>query len=148
MDKDQFLIDLSRREVSGTDHIEFAAQSPPQQVFTAVWNLESYVGNGGFLYYFDSPDGATANFVPSALRTIGAHTCADLVERALRKMSADPLPDSTAERIQMVEALDDDARCTFDDLDGEYFEHPDDLTELLFAYVKSKPEVFGKAPKE
>jgi hypothetical protein len=73
MDKNEFLIALSESEKTDFGRIEFSQQTEEQQVFSAIWDLESEVNNGGFEQYFCNLGGDTANFVPTALERIGAH---------------------------------------------------------------------------
>jgi len=144
MDKNSFLIGLSESERTDFGRVDFSDQSAPQRVFSAIWALESQVNNGGFVQYFGSWDGETANFAPTALRTIGADCCAGIVERALRAVSPGPLPESKDDRERLLESVGGAARARLEELDSEFFSYPDDLTELLFAYVAARPEVFGK----
>lgn len=147
MNKNSCLIDLSESERTDFGRVDFARQSEPQKVFSAIWALESQVNNGGFLEYFISSDFNTANFAPTALRSIGAQNCASVVEPALRAFSASPLPDSRQACEQLVESLSDDARRQFETLDSDFMAYTDNLTELLFAYVAAHPEAFGPTPK-
>lgn len=147
MNKNRLLIALSESAHTDFGRVRFADQSKPQQVFSAVWALESQVNNGGFLKYFASSDFDTANFSPTALRAIGAEKCARISERALRALSSSPLPDSQQACGQLVASLSVDARKSFDALDSEFMAYPDNLTELLYAYVAAHPESFGPIPK-
>ena len=145
MDKQQFLINLAASDRSDIGRVEFRDQSGPQRIFSTIWELESYLSSGGFLDFF-CYSGEAASFAPTALRSVGAQACADIVERALRALSTESLPDTATARERLVDSLDDDIRAAFDDLDAEFYEYPDDLTELLFAYVASQPAVFGEVP--
>lgn len=147
MNKNTYLIELSESERTDFGRVDFAQQSEPQKVFSAIWALESQVNNGGFLQYFVSSDFDTANFAPTALRSIGAQACASVVERALRALSASPLPDSQQACEQLVDSLSDDAREKFESFDSDFMAYPDNLTELLFAYVTAHPEAFGPIPE-
>ena len=147
MNKNNYLIDLSESEHTDFGRIDFADQSEPQKVFSAIWALESQVNSGGFLDYFISSDFDTANFAPTALRSIGAQACARVVERALHALSALPLPDSQEACEELVSSLSDGAREQFETFDSDFMAYPDNLTELLFAYVASHPEAFGPIPK-
>jgi Domain of unknown function (DUF4375) len=148
LDKNALLISLSESDRTDFGRVDFAAQSAPQKVFSAVWGLESEVNNGGFSQYFESWSGEAANFTPTALRAIGANACANIVQRALRAVSEDPLPDDQDERGRLLESVPDAARSALEELDSEFFSYPDDLTELLFAYVAAHPNVFGEMPDE
>lgn len=147
MDKNGFLISLSESEQTDFGRVDFDEQSQPQKVFSAIWALESQVNNGGFAQYFESSDGETANFAPTALRAIEAHKCADIVQRALRAVSTDPLPASADDRERVLSGLPETAREQLEALDQEFFTYPDNLTELLFAYVAARPDTFGRIPE-
>jgi len=146
MDKNEFLIALSESERTQLGRVAFADQDEHQKVFSAIWALESQVNNGGFSQYFVSSDGDTAEFAPRALRAIGARACADIVERALRTMSASPLPASQSAREELVDSAPEDVQDRLEELDEAFLAYPDDLTALLFAYVANHPDVFGPVP--
>jgi hypothetical protein len=143
MNKNVFLVDLSESERTDFGRIDFSKQSEAQRVFSAIWALESQVNNGGFVQYFGSDDGDTANFAPTALRQIGALRCASIVEQALRAVSAKPLPDSQEARQQALEATGKAANAKLDKLDEQFLAYPDNLTDLLFDFVSAHPKVFG-----
>ena len=147
MNKNSYLIKLSESERTAFGRVAFAQQPEPQKVFSAIWALESQVNNGGFLQYFVSSDFDTANFAPTALRSIGAQACASIVERALLKLSPAPLPDSRETCERLVKSLSSTARKQFEKLDSDFMAYPDNLTDLLFAYVASHPEAFGPTPQ-
>lgn len=144
MDKNRFLIDLSESARTGFGRVDFADQSEAQRVFSAIWALESQVNNGGFLQFFESSDGDTAEHAPSALRAIGALACAEIVERALRTASPEPLPASDTERQELMGSLSEDVLERLEQIDQQFFGYPDNLTDLLFAYVADHPETFGR----
>lgn len=50
MNKNRILIDLSESKKTGFGKQEFAEQSHPQQVFSAIWALESEVNNNTWQY--------------------------------------------------------------------------------------------------
>lgn len=143
MDKNAFLIALSESDRTDFGRVEFSDQSEEQQVFSAIWELESQVNNGGFAQYFQSEEGYTANTAPSALRAIGAVKCADLVRRALAMVTVDGLPDDQSAREQLIEVLDTRAQEALEALDQEFMAYPDNLTDLLFEYVRLRPHAFG-----
>ena len=141
--KNELLIDLSESDRTEFGRVPFDEQAEEHKVFSAVWALESQVNNGGFLQYFASGDGDTAEFAPRALRTIGARSCASLVERALRLVSSSPLPESRGARAELLESLPQAVVDRLERIDQAFFAYPDDLTSLLYAYVSRHPEVFG-----
>ena len=46
-----------------------------------------------------------------------------------------------------LDALSEKEQVKLESLDSKFFEYPDSLTDLLFAYVGKHPEAFGKVPK-
>jgi hypothetical protein len=146
MDKNSYLIQLSESDIVAFGKVEFPEQADEQKIFSAIWSLESQVNNGGFSQYFSSWDGETANFTPTALRRIGAKACASIVERALATVSSEPLPQSFEERSALVGSLNPEVIERLEDLDSEFFAYPDNLTNLLFEFVRSNPNAFGPVP--
>ncbi|HEX5053930.1 MAG TPA: DMP19 family protein [Planctomycetota bacterium] len=143
MDKNTFLIGLSESSRTMYGRVDFDHQPPEQQVFSAIWELESQVNNGGFAQLFSAVEGHSASRTPQALMAIGAEACADIVERALRVLSPDPLPREQSLREEMVEQLGPDAQEALEALDQEFLAYPDNLTDLLHDYVRAHPDVFG-----
>ena len=144
MDKNKYLIALSESPQTDFGRIDFDDQGEEQRVFSAVWALEGQVNNGGFAQYFSSHDGDTANFASAALRKIGASKCASIIERALQCVSQEPLPNDKLLREQLIKSLGDERSKELASLDSEFYQYPDNLTELLFAYVAANPEIFGR----
>jgi hypothetical protein len=131
--KNAVLIALSESDRSDFGRADFAAQSPDQQVFSAIWALESAVNCDGFAGYFASDDDSIA-FAVQALETIGAAQAASIVRRALTlpPESSDELTDEQLEELEV--------------LDQAFMEYPDDLTALLYDFVAARPESFGVVP--
>jgi hypothetical protein len=141
MDKNHYLIALSEDERTDFGRVAFAEQPEPQKVFSAVWELESEVNNGGFDQYFRNCDTGVIAYAPVALRTIGASSCARIVERAIEVIA--PLASTRQDRSTALDALEDDGLGLLNTLDSEFFAYPDNLTELLFEFVYDHPESFG-----
>jgi len=138
MDKNRYLIQLSESEQSEFGRVDFAEQSEAQKIFSAVWELESQVNDGGFDQLFRYGDIDAIAHAALALRTIGASACARIVERAIEVIA--PLGAMSEARSPTLEALNT--------LDSEFFAYPDNLTELLFEYVSRHPQAFGPVPPE
>jgi hypothetical protein len=56
MNKNDILINLSESENTRFGKEDFALQSLPQKVFSAIWAVESEVNNGGFSQYFSGSE--------------------------------------------------------------------------------------------
>jgi hypothetical protein len=143
MNKDLFLIKLSESKRTQFRKVDFADQSEAQKVFSVIWELEGQVNNGGFAQFFTNSGGEVANHAPWALRKIGAARCADIVARALRVASPRELPTDQTALEALVEALSPESVEALHALHEDFFEYPDDLTELLFAHVAAHPAEFG-----
>lgn len=147
MNKNGILISLSESEKTKFGKEDFAQQSQPQKVFSAIWAVESEVNNGGFSQYFFNNSAESAWFVVEALETIGAPKTADICKRAITAAFPAGLP-QTLEAIQSVAAdFSDQILEKLEPLDQEFFAYPHNLTDLLFDYVSEHPEEFGKMPK-
>jgi hypothetical protein len=147
MDKNSILISLSESEKTKFGKEDFARQSRPQKVFSAIWAVESEVNNGGFSQYFLNASAETAPFVVEALNAIGAPKTADICRRATATAFPSGLP-RTVEQVQAAASdFSDEILEKLEPLDQEFFSYPHNLTELLFAYVSEHPEEFGNVPK-
>ena len=103
MDKNLYLIELSESQQTDFGRVAFDEQPESQKTFSAIWELESQVNNGGFDQYFRNCDTAEIAYAPTALRAIGASSCANIVERAI-DVSA-PLAPTREHRSSALDAL-------------------------------------------
>ena len=148
--KNQILISLSESERTKFGKEDFASQSVPQKVFSALWEVESEVNNGGFSQYFVNSSAESAHFVGDALRMIGAPKTADICQRAIAAAFPAGLPKSEEAIRSAAADFSDDAhekREPIEPIDQEFYSYPHNLTDLLFAYVSGHPEEFGTLPK-
>jgi len=146
MTRNQILIRLSESENTQFGKVEFARQSVPQKVFSAIWELESEVNNGGFSQYFVNSSAETAPFVVDALRAVGALDTANICERAIAAAFPDGLPNFDTIRSAAVD-FPEELLGKLEELNQQFFSYPNDLTDLLFTYVSERPEAFGILPK-
>lgn len=147
MNKNEILIDLSESEMTKMGKEEFDRQSLPQKVFSAIWEVESEVNNGGFSQYFSNDSAESASFVMEALEQIGAPKTADICRRAIVIAFPSGLP-ATVEAMRSVAVnFSEEILDKLEPLNQEFVSYPHNLTDLLFAYVNAHPEEFGKVPK-
>jgi Domain of unknown function (DUF4375) len=66
MTKNHILIRLSESDKTEFGKQDFARQSLPQKVFSAIWALESELNNGGFSQYFLNSTGDSTPFAVEA----------------------------------------------------------------------------------
>jgi hypothetical protein len=143
VEKDRLLIQLSESPRTQYGKVPYEKQSKPQQVFSAVWGLESEVNNGGFAQWFENSAGEMAVETEAALRAIGAYRAAAIVARAVAVFPGGAPPRDHDARQRRLRAASEKARSTWEGLDQEFFKYPDDLTSLLYAWVKAHPKEFG-----
>jgi len=147
MNKNEILINLSESAATKIGKEEFEQQSLAQKVFTAIWEIESEVNNGGFSQYFLNDSAESASSVVNALTTIGAPKTADICSRAIVTAFPGGLP-QTVEAIRSIAAdFSVDTLAKLEPLDQEFFSCPHNLTDLLFAYVTAHPDEFGTQPE-
>ncbi len=143
MNKNELLIKLAESNLAKVGKEEFAQQSLPQKVFSAIWEVEAEVNNGGFSQYFSNDSAESALFVVQALETIGAPRTADTCNRAIGTAFPDGLPPEAEGIRALANDFPEGILAKLDVLDREFFSYPHNLTELLFAYVNRHPEEFG-----
>jgi Domain of unknown function (DUF4375) len=147
MTKNHILIELSGSERTKFGKEAFSTQSLPQKVFTAIWDVESEVNNGGFWQYFFNSSNESAWFAVQALETVGAPQTADICRRAIKAGFPAGLPEQPEAIRSAADNFSDEVRDELEALDQEFFSYPHDLTDLLFTYVSNHPEEFGSLPK-
>jgi len=125
---------------------EFATQSIPQQVFSAIWELEAEVNNGGFSQYFQNSSAETAPFVVAALETIGGSQAAGIAMLAINAAFPDGLPAAPEQISSGAAHFSDDVLAQLEALDKQFLSYPDNLTDLLFDFVSKYPDEFGAMP--
>jgi hypothetical protein len=145
--KNNILISLSESDQTQFGKRDFPSQSTPQQVFSAIWAVESEVNNGGFSQYFLNDSCETAVSVAEALNTIGAPLTADICRRAIATAFPAGLPPTRTAISAAAAEFSDGVLAQLGMLDDEFFAYPNNLTDLLFAYVSKHPEEFGELPK-
>lgn len=146
MNKNSILVRLSESPQTKFGKQDFSLQSFPQKVFSAIWDVESEVNNGGFSQYFFNSSAETAHFVEQALLAVEAPRTADICKRAITVAFPSGLPATVDGIVSAAADFPDEILEALGPLDQEFFAYPHDLTELLFAYVSKYPEEFGPIP--
>lgn len=145
--KNHILILLSESDKTSFGKEDFGSQSLPQKVFSAIWEVESEVNNGGFSQYFLNSSSESASFVVEALEILGAPRTADVCKRAIGIAYPSGLPQSVEVIRSTAAYFPDRVLAALEPLDQEFFSYPHNLTRLLFGYVSQHPEEFGSLPK-
>jgi len=95
--------------------------------------LEEEVNNGGFDQFFYNSAGDDTAEIIEALRVIGADSTAEVVERAAARFPGGTAPKDRFARQKVLLEISPNAEA-FEELDGEFYGYPDDLTDLVQRY--------------
>jgi hypothetical protein len=104
--------------------------------------VESEVNNGGFSQYFQNSS-ERVGFVADALDLIDAPRTAVICRRAVKIAFPNGLPSSPDEVSSAATDFATDVEDTLSALDQEFFAYPNNLTDLLYAYISAHPDDFG-----
>lgn len=111
----------------------FASLSERDRILITIWGLEADVNNGGFDQYYFNGSGNQAWFAPTALRSIGAHRMAAIVERANAMFGEGGPPEDPDERQSALFRIAQANEEAWELLDQEFYAYPDDIAALLVA---------------
>jgi hypothetical protein len=114
---------------------DYQELSVPERIFRIIWELEGEVNNGGLDQYFFNSSGSLVPDVVDALKTIGAFRMAGILEDAIRLMPTNVSWRDSDMRREVLIALPEASQDTLDTLTKKFYDYPDDLTALLYAYV-------------
>ena len=142
MSKNNELCDLASRALTLFWDKPFEKLSEPEQVFRTIWELEADVNNGGFAQYYLNSSGDTAWFAPAALEQIGAKQASQIVAKANALFPSSTPPAARRKRIKQLDKIDEDL---FEPFDDQFMSYPDNLTDLLHAYVVSHRDEIAEA---
>lgn len=135
MDKNRKLIALAEHEAARFWKVDFNLLTEAERVFLLVWEVEGEVNNGGFAQYYGNSAGERAARCPGALQSIGAGAMAKIVEEANAVFGDAGPPEDREAREATMAAMPEDSGDRWEKLDDQFFEYPDNLTELLYAWV-------------
>lgn len=136
LDKNRALIALSENPNTRFWKTDFDELTEAEQVFVAIWELEAEVNNGGFEQYYYNSSGDTAYFVVEALERVGALQMAAIVRQANAGFAEGGPSRSRPERQKQLAALPNQVKGLLDELTDRFFDYPDNLTELLYAFIR------------
>ena len=113
------------------DGKNFVSLCENDQILVTIWGLETDVNNGGFDQYYQNSAGNQACYAPAALRKIGAHTMAALVERANAVFGPNGPPAQRFKREREVRRINETIGDAWGVIDVAFFAYPDDISDLL-----------------
>lgn len=113
------------------------------KILVTIWNLEGDVNNGGFDQYYFNSSGDLGFYLPTALRSIGAHQMAKITDDANKLFGPKGPARNPYEREAQLLAIasDGSASNTFDELDRAFYSYPDHISMLLTAFLQAHGRV-------
>lgn len=129
---------LSRsEEVFARFHSQgFDSLTEKDQVFVAIWSLESEVNNGGFDQYFFNSSGDLWKETLSALKAIGSEHVTGLVEQAIAVFPKSEPPRDQAKRRETMLAFGERESERLSALDQSFHQSKEYLGQLLHDFVE------------
>ena len=108
----------------------------PERVMATIWAVEAEVNNGGFDQLFYNSAGDISFYASIALKSIGADSMARIAEEALSIFGSTGAPRDCRERQEILISFGEKYEDKLEALDLEFTEYPDDVQELMEAYVE------------
>lgn len=141
-DDTEFAIALSNHLFARADAVGFEGLTHAERVAYCIDGLEREVNNGGFDQFFVNSAGDWAQETVSALEQIGALQTAALMRQAMAVFpGAKPATDRD-ERFEQLSALSVEDRARFNELDGAFYEYPDNLAQQVRQFVEQHRQSF------
>ena len=145
-DPTAFAIALSDLVFQRCDRDGFEALSAAESVAYCVDALEREVNNGGFEQFFGNSSGDTSAETLAALEKIGARQAAELLRSALSPFPNGAPPKDRDGRCELIDAMSDEVRSQWGELDARFWDYPDDLTSLMRQFVNAHRSEFRDWP--
>ena len=143
-DKTDFLIAMNERlnaRSSYGEHLE--RLSSEEQIFYICNLLEEEINNGGFDQFLYNSSGDYTHRVEECLRTIGATKTADICRTAFSAYGR-PIPQDRKQRQKFLDRMEnDEISAILSDCDDQFYEYPDQLEDLCFAYIVANKDKFS-----
>lgn len=109
--------------------------TPTERIVLTVEAMEREVGNGGFNQFFFNSSNEYAHELVATLREIGIPDIANIAERALRAIGAQP--DWTSDDFERASADPDESiMAELSACDSAYYSKEDGIATTLFEYIK------------
>ncbi len=110
--------------------------TPSERIVVVIEAMEREVGNGGFNQFFYNSSNEYAGELVSALRIIGIPDIADIAERALRAIGAQP--EWTCDQYEEASVDPDELiMAELNACDDAYYATEDAIAARLFEYIKA-----------
>ena len=138
----EFAIAMSNLVFARAAAVGYEQLSTAERVIFCVDGLEREVNNGGFAQFFENSAGDHAMDTIESLRALGAPKMAALVAEAVRVFPQGRPATDRERRQQQLDQLDEEAKTRLDQLDGAFYEYPENLAVLERQYVRTHQDQF------
>jgi hypothetical protein len=118
--------------------VGFEMLAENEKISAVVWTFESQVANRGLARYFAGSAGDMAFYAPTAFKAIGALRKAKIAADANEIFGAGGPPGDRKTRRELLHAFGAEATRSFDALEREFFQSPEDADDLLEVYLNKK----------
>lgn len=119
--------------------LEKADLTAAERIVLVIEAMEREVNNGGFNQFFFNSSNEYAGELVSALRQIGAPNVAEIAERALRTVGAQP--DWTCDQYEVASVdPDETTMAELNACDDAYYASDEPIAEKLFEFIKANHE--------
>lgn len=124
------------------DNIDVSALRQEERVVFLVWQAAGIIGNGGFRYLFEGNFKGDPYFAltAEAFRTVGCQKAAEAVQKTLAIFPHSRPPTDIGKRLRYYLKR---IKSWPTEMDMQFFQAQDDLTNCLARYIRSHAEAFA-----
>ena len=115
-----------------------------EQTLFLICGLEGEVNNGGFAQFFFNSSGDYSQETLAALNAIHADLTAHLLRQAMTIFPGGMPPADQDDRNALIDLMGDDEETLLGNLDDQFYEGKENLSDLLLIYVKEHKDRFLK----
>jgi hypothetical protein len=121
----------------------FESLTPSERSAFALRWLYVEVNTGGFEQFFYNDAGKLAGDALRGLEFLGAQCMADILRRAMSIFPGEVVPAGQNERQEIIcNSLTDDQKELLENLDAEFYDCSEPVSDLLNAYIEKHPDEF------
>ncbi len=114
-----------------------------ERIIYIVYTLEGEVNNGGFSQYFFNSSGDNGNELVSAFEAIGAEKMTEICKKAVSVFGSNYPTDRNKRQEIMLDDASSDFGEVWAECDNEFFEYPEDTSELQYKYIVANKSYFS-----
>ncbi len=142
-ERTNFLISIGDKVRKRIGSVGFEGLTEVERNYFCLAELEDEVNNGGFDQFYFNTAGDIAVEAVGALKAIGAHKAAAIVDSANQVFKNGQPPKERYKRQQELEEIREKMSEKFEELDNQFLKYPDDLEALAYDYVMKYKKEFG-----